>query len=284
MKLSGLISGVMGGAAKGYGQYAEGELKKQQELDLRKQLMAAEEEKALRIDEIKRNRDIADIPRKGAAETGVAVDRARALIPGEVERTRQVGAAQTDVEVGRAERMIPVKADETRQVGAATTGVMADRAPVLAAAEAQGEVAKTQVPGFLDARQSQTDAGVSTSQKAVQGSQVALQAQQIEKYKAEIRKIDADIASGGGATGATRDRLTTIVNSANATIKSLQDGGRGATKEAKEEWQRQYDAAVALRNQATRLLQSSLNDRGGTPNPSAAPASGSRPPLESFNR
>jgi hypothetical protein len=64
----GLISGVMGRAAEGYGKAADMEMKKQSELDLRKQLMEAETEKQLRIDEIKRGRDIAEEDRKMGPE------------------------------------------------------------------------------------------------------------------------------------------------------------------------------------------------------------------------
>jgi hypothetical protein len=66
--LGGLISGVMGRAAEGYGKAADMEMKKQSELDLRKQLMDAETEKQLRIDEIKRGRDIAEEDRKMGPE------------------------------------------------------------------------------------------------------------------------------------------------------------------------------------------------------------------------
>ena len=64
----GLISGVMGRAAEGYGKAADMEMKKQGELDLRKQLLEAETEKQLRIDEIKRGRDIAEEDRKMSPE------------------------------------------------------------------------------------------------------------------------------------------------------------------------------------------------------------------------
>jgi hypothetical protein len=56
----GLISSVMGRTAEGYGKAADMEMKKQGELDLRKQLLEAETEKQLRIDEIKRGRDVSD--------------------------------------------------------------------------------------------------------------------------------------------------------------------------------------------------------------------------------
>lgn len=101
----GLISGVMGNVAKAGAKYAEQRL----ELDLKKELMDAEAEKQLRIDEIKRQRDIRDIPLKGAAETSVQVDR-----------TTQVGAAETGVQVNRENAMRDPKAATTKATAIAT--------------------------------------------------------------------------------------------------------------------------------------------------------------------
>ena len=64
----GSISGVMGRAAEGYGKAADMEMRKQGELDLKKQLMEVESEKRLREDEIKRGRDIAEETRKMSPE------------------------------------------------------------------------------------------------------------------------------------------------------------------------------------------------------------------------
>jgi hypothetical protein len=75
----------------------------------------------------------------------------------------------------------------------------------------------------------------------------------------------------------SRDRLTTMINSANATIKSLTEGSKGSTPEAKAEWQRQYDDAVALRDKATGMLKGSLDERAPTPKPEPAAAS-EKPP------
>ena len=66
--LGGLISGVLGGAAKAYGEGAQMEMKKQSELDLRKQLLEAESEKRLREDETRRERDRAEETRKMSPE------------------------------------------------------------------------------------------------------------------------------------------------------------------------------------------------------------------------
>lgn len=65
---AGLISGVLGGTAKAYGEGAQMEMKKQSELDLRKQLLEAESDKRLREDEIKRGRDVAEEDRKMGPE------------------------------------------------------------------------------------------------------------------------------------------------------------------------------------------------------------------------
>ena len=64
----GLISGVMGRTAEGYGKAADMEMRKQGELDLKKQLLEVESDKRLREDEIKRGRDIAEETRKMSPE------------------------------------------------------------------------------------------------------------------------------------------------------------------------------------------------------------------------
>lgn len=69
----GLIGNVLGSAGKGLVALGEQGMKKQAELDLRKQLMDIESEKRLREDEIKRSRDISDIGArtKATAQAGL---------------------------------------------------------------------------------------------------------------------------------------------------------------------------------------------------------------------
>lgn len=128
MGLGGLIAGALGGAAKGYVETSQSELRKQQTLDLQKQTMAMEEEKQLRIDEIRRNRDIAQKKREieeidplkaksdanrttvvGTAETGVLQGREDALRPGKVATTKAMGGAETEVLAGREDALRPGK-------------------------------------------------------------------------------------------------------------------------------------------------------------------------------
>ena len=96
-----------------------------------------------------------------------------------------------------------------------------------------------------------------------------------KKYGKDIEKIDAEIA-GGMFNKNSSERLTSIVNSANATIKSLMDGGKGATPEAKAEWQKQYDDAVAIRTQATTLQKNALDTRDSA-KPAPKPDAGEMP-------
>ena len=112
MNLGGLIGAVMKPAAEAGAKYAE----KRIDLDIKKELMAAEEEKLLRIDEIKRQRDIADVKPKAEA----VAEAAPILAGGEAASA-------------------PIKA----------AGVAA-AAPIQASADAAAQIIKTNTPGYLD--------------------------------------------------------------------------------------------------------------------------------------
>ena len=92
--------------------------------------------------------------------------------------------------------------------------------------------------------------------KAQAGSAGALS----KKYGKEVEKIDAEIA-GGVFNKNSSEKLTSIINSANATIKSLDESSKGNTAEAKAEWQRQRDDAVAIRDKAITMQKNGLDAR-----------------------
>jgi hypothetical protein len=92
--------------------------------------------------------------------------------------------------------------------------------------------------------------------KAQAGSAGALS----NKYTKEIEKIDAEI-KGGAFNKNSSEKLTSVINAANATIKSLDESSKGSTPEAKAEWQRQRDDAVAIRDKAITLQKSGLDAR-----------------------
>jgi hypothetical protein len=92
--------------------------------------------------------------------------------------------------------------------------------------------------------------------KAQAGSAGALS----NKYAKEVDKIDAEI-KGGAFNKNSSEKLTSVINAANATIKSLDESSKGSTPEAKAEWQRQRDDAVAIRDKAITLQKNGLDAR-----------------------
>lgn len=100
-----------------------------------------------------------------------------------------------------------------------------------------------------------------------------------KKYGKDIEKIDAEI-QGGMFNKNSSERLTSVINAANGTIKSLNEGGKGNTAETKAAWQKSMDDAVAVRDQAQALQKGALEaktnppapkpDAGGMPEPKSA--------------
>jgi len=108
MGLAGLIAGALGGAAKGYTEVAETNLKKSAELDLKKQLMEAEADKKLAIDAITRQRDISDIGSRtqATAEANLAAAPISAqtdLVKGEAAARNRTTLAPLTAEAAMAE-------------------------------------------------------------------------------------------------------------------------------------------------------------------------------------
>jgi hypothetical protein len=130
--LGGLLSGVMKGFGAGLEQVGQVELKKQSELDLRKQMMEIESEKRLREDEVRRERDIAQIPKEASAraeaEKTVAPIKAEADVAGESaridastranipERRAALDARMTaeKLKAERAQNLVDLRADAAR--------------------------------------------------------------------------------------------------------------------------------------------------------------------------
>lgn len=87
-----------------------------------------------------------------------------------------------------------------------------------------------------------------------------------KKYGKDIEKIDAEI-QGGMFNKNSSERLTSVINAANGTIKSLNEGGKGNTAETKAAWQKSMDDAVAVRDQAQALQKGALEAKASSPAP-----------------
>jgi hypothetical protein len=102
MGFAGLIASVMGGAAEGANKAAEAQHKKNLELDIRKEMLLAEEEKQMRVDEITRGRDRAEEARKMSPEYLQQVGAAN-LTKGTIEAGNRKTLAPLGAEAATAE-------------------------------------------------------------------------------------------------------------------------------------------------------------------------------------
>lgn len=123
-------------------------------------------------------------------------------------------------------------------------------------------------------------------------SEKAQRAQTDRRLDIMEKSADARAARGDSDKSNSQERLTTMINSANQTIRSLNDSSKGNTPESKAEWQRQMDDAIKLRNNAQSRLNRLFEENNAPakppkPSDNAKPTpvpAGSRPPLDSFRR
>lgn len=212
----GLISSVMSRTAEGYGKAADMEMKKQSELDLRKQLMEAETEKQLRIDEIRRGRDVSD---RLTEETRV--------------QTPEYLANQAKAEAGRFDALIAagVPAAEARALvakGVAAAGVEKTLAPVKAdAAKSTYDAGKTldmtKAADGVIAKIKETKT-LSESPDFIKGTSKLSEATKAAEIKMTQIRADAvkDRPSGGGSS--TVKVRSTYTNSDGQKIAVMSDG------------------------------------------------------------
>jgi len=117
-------------------------------------LMRLDEEKALRLDQIKRDRDVADIPRKAEATAAAAP----IIAAGD--------AAAAPIRAAGEALAAPIKARGIAEATPILAQAEADAAPIKATGEAKGQIAKTSTPGYLDSVKTETSAKESSATKA----------------------------------------------------------------------------------------------------------------------
>ena len=169
--LGGLIAGALGGAAKGYTQMAEGELQNQQRLDFQREISKMEEERLLRIDEIKRNRDVDDIGRRTSAQA--TADAAAAPVRAQGEATAapikaqgEVAGAVAKIDAATTAGLPAKKASYERAEFEAGKPLATDRATFQGQTEGAAYAAKVNAPGYTAAKAKDTAAGESSATKA----------------------------------------------------------------------------------------------------------------------
>lgn len=156
MSLGGLITGALGGAAKGYTQVAEGELDKANKLDLQREISKMDEEKQLRIDAIRRDRDVADIGRRTDAETAAyersaparaRVDASVAPIVAEGQVAGKLAGTRAAIDRGLPAAQAELKGAELK----ANASNVNEEARQAGAAEGVKQTARVGSPGYIAA-------------------------------------------------------------------------------------------------------------------------------------
>jgi hypothetical protein len=262
----GLIGGIMKGFGGGLEQVGQVELKKQSEMDLRKQMLEMESEKRLREDEITRERAF-NYEKRGITEleplrTSAEVNKQKALIPVKVEEKRQVGAAETDVEAAKEEKLGKLKNQLRLDFEKSFTDVAVERKEKEARRDAAVLIDLAKDKNYTSALQKLTDAKTSQADKT-QAAAAALKIKNettVIELRSQLSKLP-DTPQNANARAELRrqiDDLTdrkapsysdvsTLANGYLVTANTIERTGTG-TEEEKAEAKRYRDLAEQITN------------------------------------
>jgi hypothetical protein len=127
MSLGGLIGAALKGGGEGYAAAAKSEMEQQQKMDYQAKYMQMLEEKERHLAEFQSNLKV------GEAEKMIPLDvkRQQALLPGELEKARQLGSIDVDSKVALAQNLSPIQIATARGIrdaeNAAETQATIDR-------------------------------------------------------------------------------------------------------------------------------------------------------------
>lgn len=263
ISLGGIIAGGMGGAAAAVGDITKGYIDTEQRGVLAKQAQDAELAKAKAIEDYRIQSGNAN-RKQLAGELDSTVDRLT-----REEQARRLTAFDAKHGDGTVTRTPDNLSPEAR---ADTPLDDADQARIL------------QKAGLVTGQMDVKDAAANSMRTAALEGQSNRLTQRLDSQESmnqarideRAREADAKLehAMQQVKTGSTQDRLTTIVNSSNATLKSLTEAGAPRTPQGKAEWERQVSDAKELRDIANAQLRARLKGETAPPGytgPSTSP-------------
>jgi len=262
MNLGGIIAGGMqGGAAAAQGMAQEGIA-----ADSRTALM-----KATQDADLARAKALDDYKRQGKNTDRAARAKRVNDAAGMIDREMQERVADKHKPMNGMGPILPaeeVRLSQTQKArnrfaGAAKTGDLAPQTEAsllasedrLISAERRAEKAEDRRDGRLD----KAEAGKNQRQDDALDS----------REEISQKRLDAALANGGGAGGAEKERLETLMNTLQTRMSKLQESDRGRTPEAKAQWQRDYDDASDLYRAALQRRKSKFDN-------AAAPSGGAQ--------
>lgn len=277
MDIGGIIAGALGGGAKATGELADNAIQMQNKSDYAKQQNDLEIAKARAAEDYK--------VQLGNTQRTDRAARINTAQGGIIDGLMAGKYAGTDAAIDAAhngQTDAPLTADQQSVIDQALpANKAADRARLQANPDLRiqamgqtGDLAPEQ-EALINGRQAALEASNQRLRDGLDSKEAIANDRLASSERNTDVRVQAalDKALAKSSPDQKHDRLTTIVNSANATIKNLADGDRGRTPEAKAAWQRQMDDATALRDTAmTQLKSTMLGDQPtSTVKPAAAP-------------
>lgn len=280
--LAGLIGAAAGGikgAADAYSMGAKSEFDNQQKVNLSQQLLDMEEQKALRVDEITRSRNIADVPKMATAQAEAAPIVAKGTVAG------QVAGAQAVKDSGLQNLLA---SNEAAGINAkATAGVpeaeaalkakqlVAGKANVTEAASQTGAANATQfnaevgAPGYLTNKTKLTNATESSGSKAqaalagftLTNAKVLQDARNLLAKESDPEKRDELTRSIADLSGASTKNFGDVAIAARSWVTMAQNLRKDAEMLPESEQKELTTRAQGYEQSADALLKSIADKR-----------------------
>lgn len=267
MGFAGLIASVMGGAAEGANKAAEAQHKKNLELDIRKEMLLAEEEKQMRVDEITRGRDRAEEARKMSPEYLQQVGAAE-LTKGQIAAGNRKTLAPLGAEAATAEYVAGKPLKDTQTTDAIQSEILKTTTLAKDPNYIKGEEALSKAKGAatIEAQRLRNEGAASRSTGGAGGK--GPKAETTADLDRIVKRSEADAARVMGV-----DRKD--FNSAYARLSKKTDPASVALLEKVQPYVEELnDASSRLKN------WKAGNPQAGAP---AKKPAGNRKPIDSFD-
>jgi len=287
--LAGLIGAAasgLKGAADAYSMGAKSEFDKNQKIDLSQELLNMEEQKALRVDEITRSRNLEDVGRLATANAAAAPIVARGNVAGQVATADAVSTSGLAGKLA-ANKAAGFNADAVAGVPAAeanlkTAQLTANKANVTEAASQTGSANATQfnaevgAPGYLANKTKLTAATEQSGSKAqaalanftLTNAKVLQDARVLLAKESDPEKRDELTRSIADLSGASTKNFGDVATAARSWVTMAQNLRKDAEMATPEDAKELTTRAQGYEQSADALLKSIAEKRlpgSGTP-------------------
>jgi hypothetical protein len=291
--LAGLIGAAasgLKGAADAYSIGAKSEFDKGQKVELSQQLLDMEEQKALRVDEITRSRNIADVPRLATAQAEAAPIVAKGVLSARsataqgikdlgiqgLEAQNEAAGITAKATAGVPEAEAALKAKQL----AANKGNVTEAATQTGVATATEQTSKTGVKGYLGSVAAETNAKEQSGSKAqaalanftLTNAKVLQDARNLLAKETDPEKREELTRSISDLSGASTKNFGDVATAARSWVTMAQNLRKDAEMASPDDAKELTTRAQGYEQSADALLKSIADKRLPGSNASALPA------------